>query len=206
MATPTPNPDYYTYNEAVNTAPIYMDGWETTLTAEWDGYSALQLANWIGLDAKLKTNVRAHALLTLETPADAPNKYRTLVQVQADNGGTKLKFYSMENLATDAPPADFLFPAGSRVYMSISAHDLQKVFNNPLRLLFYRVVNGQWSRLAFYNSVANPDGTPYTFPPVDDYTGLVLIAFEPNTGGLVVLSATRVKLGDWPVPWCTITS
>lgn len=197
----TPNPDYSPAGQAINKSPVYLDGWETTLTAEWDGVSDLPVAAWIGLDTYLKSSDQTHAILTIETPSSAQPRYRQLLYLYSDGLTVTTEYYG--NLATDAPPDGFLFPAGSRVYMSLSADDLQKVFNNRLAVLSYFVVNGQWVGLESYQTVFNPNGTVYQFPAVGSNTGLILLTYPKARGGQILLSATLLTL---PGTWCTKTS
>lgn len=194
----TPNAAYQPRWPAINQSPVYLDGWETTLTTEWDGNSALPVADWIGLDVFLKNNDAAHAMLTLETPASAPVRYRKMLQIYGDGDAVMADDYG--NLATDAPPDEFLWPAGSRLYMSVSALDLQRVFNNQLTVMSYYVVDGHWEGVDSYSTVVNPDGTPYEFPPVGNNTGLILLTYWKAYGPRLLLSATLLSL---PGTWCT---
>ncbi|BAK76503.1 hypothetical protein NH8B_2117 [Pseudogulbenkiania sp. NH8B] len=193
----TPNPDYRKSVPSINGIPTYLDGWETVTTAEWDGGMALPVDDWIGLDAMLRSNADTYAVLTIETPATAPVTYRQILVVYSMSDMMQIGL--SQNMATDAPPLDFRFPAGSRLYMSISAEDLQQLFNNQLTVVPYGVVNGSWACLApFPPRVVNPDGTSYVLPAVGSRTGLILVAFPAAGGKHIALSATPLSLsGTW---------
>ena len=193
----TPNPDYRKSIPSINGNPTYLDGWETVTTAEWDGGSVLQVDDWIGLDVILLSNDETYAVLTIETPATAPVTYRQMLVAQRMSGAVQIGF--SQSMATDASPMDFRFPAGSRLYMSMSAEDLQLMFNNQLAVVPYGVVNGSWACLApFPPRVVNPNGTSYVLPAVGSSTGLILLAFPAAGGKHIVLSATPLSLsGTW---------
>ncbi|MTD33680.1 hypothetical protein GKE73_13525 [Paludibacterium sp. dN 18-1] len=68
MATVLPNDAYTPMIPAISGRSIYMDGWETTLAADWtpNGMNSPVLTDWIGLDNQLKTRSGTSAEVVIE--------------------------------------------------------------------------------------------------------------------------------------------
>lgn len=195
----TPNPTYQP-PVVLNANQIYFDGWEVTLMYDWDMYHLASVDTWNGLDVVLHSNKKSYASLVIETPAGAETTYRASLKAVAGyyEGSVSLSYGG--GLSTDAPPDVWTWPAGSRIYMPLSAYDMQYIVNHMPVVLACTVVDSQWAPLDGYQpTLVNADGTAYSMPDVGSNTGLLLTCY-PSASGMIVLSEKTLTLAaGWGV-------
>lgn len=190
----TPNPSFSPEVEAINGNPIYFDGWETTLSADWDGSGTPPLTDWITLDTALQARIDSSACIAIEWTDDAGQTFRRKFVVYWDNSYRDcVTSNPLPDMATSSQTPWSSMPAGSRVYMPVFSADLQWLINTAPTCFPYVVSNGKWIPLLRYSpSFVNPDSSPFIFPVIDDTTtatALILLCYMARYN-FVVLQCT----------------
>lgn len=185
-----PNSNYYPSVAPNPGQAVYLDGWETTLAAEWSGTGVPQFESWINLDTVLLQFPNSFANIVLEWAVDGVT-YRQPAVVYATDGrvyGEKVD----SGMATNAPSTDSVsaaMPKGARVYMPLMAADIQFLVNFSPVLLPYTVQDNAWVSATTYhfNKPYGPNGRRYVFPNiVDGDKGLVLLCVFTSRGYVVI--------------------
>jgi hypothetical protein len=134
---------------------VYLDGWETTLTAEWVGTGTPQLANWINLDTILLQFPNSYANLVFEWAVDGVT-YRQAGVAYAMDGHVYAE--KVQRDATNAVSFDDTgkpIPNGARVYIPLMAGDIQFLVKRTTALSY----SPRWAWQPFLNQpLGNPMG------------------------------------------------
>lgn len=194
----TPNPNFSPEVEAINGQPIYFDGWETTLSADWDGTGVPPLADWITLDTALLNRQYSSAYIAVEW-IDGGKTFRRKFILYCPRAG-RIASGRLPDMATSAQTPWTSMPAGSRVYMPVFSADLQKLMNTAPTCFPYVVNGDQWAPvLGWSPTIKNADGSAFTFPVIDDTTtatSLVLLCYR--TGFFYVVLQSTLLGGEMP--------
>ncbi|MTD33939.1 hypothetical protein GKE73_15955 [Paludibacterium sp. dN 18-1] len=163
MATVLPNDAYSPLTHAISGRSIYLDGWETTLAADWtpNGMSSPVLTDWIGLDTQLKMLSGTTATVVIEWDSEDGTTYRRPFSLYA--AGDVIRWGDMPDMATGAvSDASMTIPSGSRVYLPLMAADMQLLANRSPECITYVINNGTWACIGGFSPyMMNPDGSGF---------------------------------------------
>lgn len=180
---------------------VYLDGWETTLSADWNGEGWPPLVDWIGLDSILITVPAVIAKIVIEW-VDSGNTYRRLYKLYKNSDGNRSR--AISDMATCADSSSGVMPAGARVYIPMLASDMQIFENFGQLVLPYFLQNGLFENIfPIWPELIMPDGSYYQFPDASSnplVTGLLISVFRLGSN-YIVMSEVRLTLpGGWYVP------
>ena len=197
---PTPNLNYYPMVEPLPGGTAFLDGWETTLAADWNGNEPPAMTDWINLDTVL-IQWKAMATVVMEWTSDSKT-YRQMVALFPSQGVIRGGMIP-GGMANDVPPVSdtgfTVIPAGARVYMPLLARDIQLLVNHAPLTLSYIAQNGEWKAVfSGMFPLRQPTGQQYTLPAIGDgETGLILLCSLTNMG-YVVLQEQKLS---GSMPW-----
>ncbi|WP_119313228.1 hypothetical protein [Aquitalea magnusonii] len=191
----TPNSDYYPRVAPNPGQAVYLDGWETTLTAEWVGTGTPQLANWINLDTILLQFPNSYANLVFEWVVDGVT-YRQPGVAYAMEGHVYAEKVG-RGMATNAVSFDDAskpIPNGARVYLPLMAEDIQFLVNFSPVLLPYKVQDNAWvsATTHYFQAPYSPNGVRYVFPEIAEGDKALVLLCAFTSRGYVVIQEQKL--------------